>query len=112
MRNFREWEMQSGRRQTVAGYARFLGVKQPTLNRWMTGDNIPTGEHLDRLAEKLGYEVYAIAGAEPPSPIIDCLHTIQDTYNGLPPDEQQVLVNRINKIIQDTMREFGAKRIK
>lgn len=111
-RNFREWEISRGRRQTVTSFARYLGVKQPTLNRWMTGDNPPTGDNVHKLAAKLGYEIYDIVGGEPPSPILETLRAAQDYYDALPPEAQAAYLERINQIIQDTYSEFGGKRLK
>lgn len=96
----------------MTGFARYLGVKQPTLNRWMSGDNPPDGDNLQKLADKLGYEIYVIAGVIPPSPIVRKLHEAQAAYDALPPDRQQAFIDRINKIIEDTYSDFNWKRKK
>jgi transcriptional regulator with XRE-family HTH domain len=64
---FREWEKKSGRRQTVTAFARWLGIKQPTLNRWMSGDTTPDAENLRVLSRKLGTEIYIILGLKIPA---------------------------------------------
>lgn len=62
LERFREWESNSGRKQSVSAFARWLGIKQPTVNRWMTGDSNPEGENLRKLARKLGPEVFDVLG--------------------------------------------------
>ncbi len=64
--HFRKWEAATGRKQTVSEFARWLGIKQPTVNRWMTGDSTPAGENLRRLAHKLGPEIYDVLGVPRP----------------------------------------------
>jgi transcriptional regulator with XRE-family HTH domain len=63
---FMEWEKTTGRRGTVSGFARYLGVKQPSLSRWMNGDADPENENLRKIAKKYGDEVYVILGMDPP----------------------------------------------
>lgn len=64
---FREWEASTGRKQTEAAFAKFLHLKPPTLNRWMTGSATPTGENLRMLARRLGSEIYTIVGQPIPA---------------------------------------------
>lgn len=66
---FREWEKAKGGRQSLTSFARYLGVKQPTLTRWMQGDNVPDAANLDILARRLGNEVYDILGYSRPKEI-------------------------------------------
>jgi transcriptional regulator with XRE-family HTH domain len=65
-RKFREWEEGRGSRQSVSAYARFLGVKQPTLTRWMQGDSLPDMGNVEILAEKLGPDIYSVLGLPDP----------------------------------------------
>ena len=57
-RKFREWEKQKGGHQTISGFARHLGVKQPTLTRWMQGDTTPDTDNLLILEKTFGLDVY------------------------------------------------------
>ncbi len=66
LKKFREWETKTGRRQSEAAWARWLGVKPPTLNRWVNGDATPEGEHLRLLSAKLGEDIYDALGVQPP----------------------------------------------
>ncbi len=66
---FLEWEKNSGRRQTVTAFARYLKVKQPSLERWMNGDNPPSLKYIQILGSKLGHEIYDILGLPRPNTI-------------------------------------------
>lgn len=67
LKKFRDWEQRSGRKQTEAAFAKHLGIKPPTLNRWMTGSATPEGENMRLLARRLGPEIYEITGQTAPS---------------------------------------------
>jgi transcriptional regulator with XRE-family HTH domain len=67
LRKFREWEQSTKHRQSVTAFARYLGVKQPSLNRWMTGDNIPDTIGILILAQKLGPEIFQVINVPLPA---------------------------------------------
>ena len=78
LQKFREWELKTSRKQTESAFAKYLGVKPPTLNRWTNGNATPQGENLRLLARKLGPEVYDILGLVRPDLIpipLDALPT-------------------------------------
>jgi ribosome-binding protein aMBF1 (putative translation factor) len=78
----RDWEQQAPARMVAAklieyrydhelsqrGLAELVGVKQPQIARWESGESLPQPENLSRLAGKLKIEFvfsYAPAGREP-----------------------------------------------
>jgi transcriptional regulator with XRE-family HTH domain len=65
---FSEWEKNQGRKQSYYAFARFLGVSQTDLARWMDGTTIPSGTDLHTLAARLGMEVYDSLGMPRPNP--------------------------------------------
>ena len=89
VRKFREWEISTKRKQSVSSFARYLGVKQPSLSRWMTGDNPPDLEHIQKLAAKLGPEIYEILGFEKPE---HAVKEWQALYDLAPPDLRDELL--------------------
>ena len=101
MRHFRAWEKESGRRQTVSAFARFLGMNQVTINRYMNGDSKPEGKNLRKLAKRLSPEIYLIVGEEIP----DDFYALDLT--GLPPS----LIKRIESAIVETRDAYHARKI-
>lgn len=65
-RKYREWEEGQGGKSSVSEWARYLGVKQPTLNRWLRGDTVPEASNVMILSGRLGAEVYEVLGMEAP----------------------------------------------
>jgi transcriptional regulator with XRE-family HTH domain len=94
--HFRAWEKETGRKQTVSAFARWLGIKQPTLNRWMNGDNEPDGENLRILARKLGPEVYEIVGQPAPDDLF--------SHPDIPPEFRALLIAATRELA-DTLAE-------
>lgn len=64
---FRMWEKASGEKKSVSAFARYLGVKQPSLNRWMSGDSLPEYENVVRMSRKFEKEIFDVLGIAPPS---------------------------------------------
>ncbi len=52
------WQAQQGARRTIADFAAYLEVSRDTLNNWLAGRRVPRGASVDRLAVRLGAEVY------------------------------------------------------
>jgi transcriptional regulator with XRE-family HTH domain len=83
-----EWQRQTGGRRTVAEFANHLGVSQQTVSSWWNYDKIPQGENIQKIALKLGLEVYDILGI--PRPDSD-LHYIQTYWDEFTQEERQAL---------------------
>lgn len=109
---FREWEQETGRRQSVSSYARTLKVSNESLARWMRGDGVPDYANTAQLARTYGIEVYEIMGYDAPSDFHAELQKAQSAFDALPPEGQKALMDSINQIIEDTIREYGGRRIK
>jgi len=105
MENFRNWENKTGKTQNRTAFARYLGVKQPTLTRWMSGDNPPNYEHVKKLAEKLSYEIYDILGLTRPD---EQYLELQRLYDETPKENKRELIKRV----QEITKELGLKRTK
>ncbi len=66
---FREWRaQQSSRKAGITQFAEYLGVSRNTINNWMLKGQRPEGENVQRIAEKLGVEIYDILGLHRPDP--------------------------------------------
>jgi len=64
-RKFVEWQNSTGKRKTIDEFAKWLGFKQPIVSLWMSGDRSPSQYSADRIALKLGDEVYTLLGLQP-----------------------------------------------
>jgi transcriptional regulator with XRE-family HTH domain len=69
MQKFLEWEKEKGGRQSYSAFARYLGIKTSTMTQWRIGNNPPSLEMADTIAQKLGNEVYSILGYATPDSV-------------------------------------------
>lgn len=65
---FLEWQSKEGGRKTVKEFAGFIGVSQSTISSWWNGIRVPEGENIQKIAIKLGIEVYDVLGIQRPDP--------------------------------------------
>ncbi len=61
------WQLNQGGRQTVGEFAKYLGVSRDALYKWMNGQRAPDLECVEKLADKLGPEVYGLVGLPLPN---------------------------------------------
>jgi len=58
-----EFERESGTRKTIAEFAEFIGLPQPTVSSYLSGTNKPGSQkNLEKLAAVFGPEVYEVVG--------------------------------------------------
>jgi transcriptional regulator with XRE-family HTH domain len=81
-KKFLEWQMEIGYRRTQTEFAEYLGVEPGTLGHWMNGRRKPDLESVELLAEKLGPEIYDLAGYLRPDPqlrrVVSIWHKIDE----------------------------------
>ena len=66
-KKFIEWRReQPGRKAGVVHFADWLGVSRNVVNGCLTSGTVPDKENLDRMAAKIGDELYRVCGVEPP----------------------------------------------
>lgn len=111
-KKFVEWQSEQGRPMNQKDFARWLGIKPTTYSGWINDDIPPSGENVHKIAYKLGFEIYDLTGVAQPAPITQMVIATQEAYNALPPEGQQELIAQLNQIIQNTLKEFGAKASK
>jgi len=87
---FLEWERQQGRRKSVTAFAHYLNVSQASLSEWLDGKYIPSSDSLQKIAAKLGYEVYDALGIQRPFGD-DRLAYIISIWSDLDENEKQTL---------------------
>jgi len=107
---FLEWQSETGQRQTLKAFAQCIGVKPTTLSSWLNADVLPTGDKVQLLADKLGYEVYGVLGIEAKEPV--SLQKARVAYNELPPERQAEFSEQLEKVVDDWMKANGFRRVK
>lgn len=63
---FLEWQQSQGGRKTVNEFAAYIGVSKSTISTWWNENRSPEGENVQKLAKKLGIEVYDVLGLPRP----------------------------------------------
>ena len=61
-KKFREWQNSRDKRSSVTAFAKYLEIPRPLLSHYMNGRNKPEGKNVDKIAAKLGNEIYDILG--------------------------------------------------
>ena len=106
-RKFREWEASTKRHQTITAFARWVGVSQPSMARWMNGDNIPTeAQNINKLIERFGDdpEIYQILGIPARNPILTKLQELDKADN---PEAEEIF-----KLIGEWLSAHGFVKTK
>jgi transcriptional regulator with XRE-family HTH domain len=67
-KKFVDWQAAEEKRKSVSDFADYLGVSRDTLNKYMNGTRKPTGTYVERIAAKLGVEIYDLLGSPRPDP--------------------------------------------
>jgi transcriptional regulator with XRE-family HTH domain len=85
---FLQWQQESGGRRTVLEFAKYIGVSQSSISMWWNRERLPEGDNVQKLANKLGIEVYDVLGL--PRPDAD-LHYLQQHWDDLSPEARRAL---------------------
>jgi len=93
---FIKWQMEQGERKTVRGFAAYLEVSLGTLNKWMHGDRAPDLESVQKIATKLGPEIYDLAGFPRPNSDIE---RIRQAFEVLSKEEQAAFADKIKQAV-------------
>jgi transcriptional regulator with XRE-family HTH domain len=86
-RKFLEWQLDVGRK-SQREFADYLGVNRASLTMWLNGDHLPERANIDKLALKLGPEIYDSFDLPRPNPY---LQKINQLFDNLSPEHQQRL---------------------
>ena len=103
-----EWQQKQGGRKTVHQFASYLGVGQSTLSNWWNGERKPEGESVDKLAKKLGLEVYDVLGLERPDPD---LHYLQQVWYDLSDKERRTIREQVERYARENIEADHSKNI-
>jgi len=92
-RKFNEWQIEVGRK-TITEFADFLDIPRPQLSHYMNARNKPESENIEKIAAKLGYEIYDILELKRPDPTIN---QVIQVYDKVTPEEQEEMIAMIKK---------------
>ncbi len=67
---FFSWQQGLGRRATLTEFADYLDLDRAQLYLYMNGHTLPKKEVADRIAKKLGCEIYDLLNLERPDPLL------------------------------------------
>jgi plasmid maintenance system antidote protein VapI len=94
---FIQWMAQTGERHTVTEFAEWLGIARPVVSRYLSGDRVPTGNNVDKIADRLGPEIYDLLGLQRPDPL---LQEIQANWDILTDEEREQIYRVIANAIE------------
>jgi len=102
-----EWRGDAiGREKTITEYAEdYIGVSQEVMYGWMKKDGSKPrkSEHIKKLFDKYGYEVYEVLGF---NSVDRRLRELQAEYDAIPEDKKDDML----EVIRRWMREQGWKK--
>ena len=76
-----EWMAKMGRVGKQGEFANYLGISQPLLNKYLNGRRTPGKVNIDKMAVKLGDEIYDCLELEKPDPILRAIINSWDDFD-------------------------------
>lgn len=104
MDKYLDWQKSEGERKTITDFAKFLDIPRPILSHYMNGRNSPSGENVEKIAEKFGPEVYDVLGLA--RPLDPQLQELQRAYDAVPPEKREELL----RVVEEYLRNIGARQ--
>jgi transcriptional regulator with XRE-family HTH domain len=111
------WKWQAGNRnKKLIQFAEYLGVEYGALSAWMNGTRKPKKDNVAKLSEKLGIEVYDIAGLARPGglaqPVADPdLDFINLNWERTPPEVRKRVTTSIEKAVGNERSEKAQRAV-
>lgn len=85
-KRYLEWQVKTGVRQPMRAFADYLGIKPTSLSNWLNSSIPPSKDNVDKIAEKLGPEIYDILGLARPDPNEEKL---LEMYRAIDPNDKE-----------------------
>jgi len=92
-----EWMSRSGRRKSIQEFAEWLGVPRPHVSRYLGGSRIPSRKNADKIAAKLGPEIYDLLGFQRPDPLLQRLQAVWDRLVDRERGEIEKIVSEVDE---------------
>ena len=96
-----DWMAKAGQRRTVTEFAKWLDIPRSLISRYLGGTRLPSRENVDKIAAKLGPEIYDLMGFQRPDPL---LQRLQATWDRLTDQERK----EIEKLVEEAGRRMGS----
>lgn len=100
---FIEWIAKTGQRHTVTDFAQWLDISRTVVSRYLSGDRLPSKENIDKIAYRLGPEIYDLLGLQRPDPQL--IH-IQTNWEFLTDEERQQIVSLVDDAVEREKKRF------
>ncbi len=106
-RQFILWQIDQGGSMTVEEFAQYLDVSRDALYKWINGQRVPDLECVEKLADKLGPEVYALVGLPLPN---QQLLRIKRSWEDLSEEEQEEFATEIERTAASNKQKAAKKK--
>ncbi len=104
---FRKWEGRSKRKSSLSAFARYLGIPQASLSMYMSDSRLPEEENIDKLAAKLGPQIYDILGKPRRMPDDPRLRQIANSWHLLTDEQREELLQMTLKKTKPDIAQAG-----
>ena len=104
---FLKWQISQGGSKTVVEFAHYLGVSRDALYKWMNGQRVPDLEYIEKLADKLGVEIYDMLGLQRPN---EHLSRVKTVWDNLSEAEQEAYAAEIERIAASNKQKLVEKQ--
>lgn len=93
-----KWQQELQRRATQGEFAEYIGVERSLLSHYLNNGTLPTKEMAQRIAERLGPEVFRVLENADPGPIISW---IGRNWQNIPAEIQGQIIDLVKPYAQD-----------
>lgn len=101
-KKFLEFQLSTGQTQRLSTFANMLGFPPPVISMWMSGKRAPRGYAvIEKLASKLGAEIYGILGIEKD----ERLNVIVATWDTLSEETKQAILRLTQQEHNQSLQE-------
>lgn len=97
-KEYLKWQQELQRRATQGEFAEYIGVERSLLSHYLNNGTLPTKEMAQRIAERLGPEVFRVLENADPDPVISW---IGRNWQNIPPEIQEQLIGLIKAYTQE-----------
>lgn len=91
-KKFLQWQVDEGKRKTIAEFASLFGVKHSTMVMWMNGDRSPGPDYQKRIIERYGEEALIAFGEDPD------LYYVQSAWDTLTPETRKAVREQVEQL--------------